>query len=282
MYKIKKVLNSSVVLVQDDNKERVLLGKGIGFGKKVGEVVLEKDISQIFVPIENSTMEQFIQNISEYNPIFFDITNKLIKKAKELLNVEVTEAIYFALLDHLQFVMERYYQNMLISNKVFWEIKTYYANEYFIGEYGVQLLNEQFNVTIPIEEAANIAFHFINAQGTNRRTQGMVYAKLIGELMHLVEKQHYVQFDLKNVNHSRFMTHLKFFVERYIDNLMLDSDDTILFDNISKQYPEAMKVAYDINEYIKVKYNKVMTNEELIFLAIHFNRLFKTKKDYDR
>ena len=37
MYQIKKVLNSSVVLVEDDTKaEFVLLGKGIGFGKKPG------------------------------------------------------------------------------------------------------------------------------------------------------------------------------------------------------------------------------------------------------
>lgn len=37
----------------------------------------------------------------------------------------------------------------------------------------------------------------------------------------------------------------------------------------------AMQAAYDVNEFVKVKFNKVMTNEELIYLAIHFNRLFK-------
>ena len=39
-YVIKKVLNSSVVLVSDhENNEFILLGKWIGYGKKVGESI---------------------------------------------------------------------------------------------------------------------------------------------------------------------------------------------------------------------------------------------------
>ena len=39
MYRICKVLNHNGVIALDmkDNKEYVLLGKGVGFGKKVGE-----------------------------------------------------------------------------------------------------------------------------------------------------------------------------------------------------------------------------------------------------
>lgn len=37
---IKKVLNSSVVLVEDDaHQESILLGKGIGYGQKQGNVM---------------------------------------------------------------------------------------------------------------------------------------------------------------------------------------------------------------------------------------------------
>ena len=37
---IQKVLNSSVVLVQDDSgEESILLGKGIGYGRKAGEPI---------------------------------------------------------------------------------------------------------------------------------------------------------------------------------------------------------------------------------------------------
>ena len=37
---IRKVLNSSVVLVQEDNgEESILLGKGIGYGRKPGQTI---------------------------------------------------------------------------------------------------------------------------------------------------------------------------------------------------------------------------------------------------
>ncbi|MFR3430469.1 MAG: CAT RNA binding domain-containing protein [Holdemanella porci] len=48
-YVIKKVLNSSVVLVSDhENNEFILLGKGIGYGKKVGESIDQSASNQIY------------------------------------------------------------------------------------------------------------------------------------------------------------------------------------------------------------------------------------------
>ena len=47
--RIKKVLNSSVVLVEDDaHQESILLGKGIGFGQKPGNVIVENQKNQVF------------------------------------------------------------------------------------------------------------------------------------------------------------------------------------------------------------------------------------------
>ena len=47
---IQKVLNSSVVLVQDDSgEESILLGKGIGYGRKAGEPI-ERQPSDPRVP----------------------------------------------------------------------------------------------------------------------------------------------------------------------------------------------------------------------------------------
>ena len=39
---IKKVLNNNVVLSEKDNHEIVIMGKGIAFGKRVGDL-LDKD-----------------------------------------------------------------------------------------------------------------------------------------------------------------------------------------------------------------------------------------------
>ena len=48
---IQKVLNSSVVLVQDDSgEESILLGKGIGYGRKAGEPIERQPSDRVFLP----------------------------------------------------------------------------------------------------------------------------------------------------------------------------------------------------------------------------------------
>ena len=54
---------------------------------------------------------------------------------------------------------------------------------------------------------------------------------------------------------------------------MLDSKDTEMFEYVANRYPKALAVAYQVNEFVKKKYQKPMTNDELLYLAIHFNRI---------
>ncbi|BBP93414.1 hypothetical protein BsIDN1_70320 [Bacillus safensis] len=50
MFKIKKVLNSSVVLAEDQNQqEMVLFGRGIGYGQKPGQMIEEKKRPSLYV-----------------------------------------------------------------------------------------------------------------------------------------------------------------------------------------------------------------------------------------
>lgn len=162
----------------------------------------------------------------------------------------------------------------MFTNKVFWEIKTYYRQEYQLGELGVKLLNEHFVIDIP-EEAANIAFHFINAQMNAKSFKGMEVAKLISSIVNLVGYSLGVDLVQQNIHHTRLVTHIKFFVERYFQDQMLDSKDSEMFEYVANRYPKALAVAYQVNEFVKKKYQKSMTNDELLYLVIHFNRILQ-------
>lgn len=253
-----------------------MLGKGIGYGKKVGEWVAQEQISQIFASVHDDKAQMFIDEMNQIPDVYIDIANQLAKRANEQLNITLTQSTYFALLDHLCFAVQRFHANMLFANKVYWEIKTYYPKEFTIGEYGIYLLNEQLNVHLPIDEAANIAFHFINAQ-THSSHNGLRYAKLVGDIVNLTQYSLTIDLEEQGIHYTRFVTHVKFFVERYLDDMMLVSSDDTIFENVSKQYPKAMDLAYKVNEFVKKTFKKAMTNEELLYLAIHFNRLLSVQ-----
>ena len=78
MVVIKKVLNSSVVLVEDErNVELILLGKGVGFGKKRGDIINNIDEMQTFIPIQSERDKQFVEVISEIPYELLDITKEI-------------------------------------------------------------------------------------------------------------------------------------------------------------------------------------------------------------
>jgi len=75
------------------------------------------------------------------------------------------------------------------------------------------------------------------------------------------------------VPYLRFITHVKFFVERFFEDIMLEEKDNILFSQIANLYPQSMNVALKIKAYIAEVYGKTITNEELTYLAVHIQRL---------
>ncbi len=275
MVKIKKVLNSSVVLAEDEyKKEFILFGKGIGYGQKAGNFIMERQADQIFLPIENAKTKELLSLLDAIPSEFVDLTQRIVSQAEDRFNTKLNTGIYFTLMDHLHFAVERYKKNMNITNRVYWEIKNYYREEFEIGLFAVQLMNEQFQIELPKEEAANIAFHLINAQGQeNESADGLRYAKMIGSIVNLVRYTLSINIDEGNIHYTRFITHVKFFVERFYSDKMLDDESNLLFEQMANLYPQAMDGAFKIKEYIKQVNGKTIPNEEIAYLAVHIHRL---------
>jgi beta-glucoside operon transcriptional antiterminator len=273
--KIKKVLNSSVVLVENEQKkEYILFGKGIGYGQKVGNIIEENQADQMFLPVENVKVKEFLGLLDEIPPVFVELTQQIVNYAEEKLSTKLNTGIYFTLMDHLNFAVERYHKNINITNRVFWEIKNYYAEEFEIGEFALKLMNETLNIELPVEEAANIAFHLINAQGEKKESKdGMKFAKMIGSIVNLVRYTLNINLDTEDIHYTRFITHVKFFVERFYSEKMIDDKNDVMFKQMANLYPDAMDGAFKVKEYIKQVNGVTIPNEELAYLAVHIHRL---------
>lgn len=274
MIRIKKVLNSSVVLVDKEGSEMVVLGKGIGFGKKAGEIIEESHVDQIFLP-ENKRIAHILELIEEIPFIYFDMTKKIILMAQKRLNKTLTSNLYLTLTDHIHFAVERAQSGQIVANKLYWEIKHYYPEEYEIGLLAITQINDAFQVDLPKEEASNIAFHLINAQSESESADSFRYAKMISSLVNMVKYS--VNFDIEttSIHYTRFITHIRFFVERFYSDQLIEDTDDELYHQMLMLYPHAMELAIKLNEYIQKMYGKTIPNEEVVYLAVHINRLMK-------
>ena len=73
--RISKVLNSSVVLVQDDSgEESILLGKGIGYGRRPGQVIDRQPSDRVFIPLSNPDAQPMIELFSSIPPVYLELT----------------------------------------------------------------------------------------------------------------------------------------------------------------------------------------------------------------
>ncbi|MEI0538291.1 CAT RNA binding domain-containing protein [Brachyspira pulli] len=132
--KIGKILNNNVVVIFEEGKtEKIVMGRGIAFGKKVGDIIDEGKIDKTFLlenSDNNSKLQQLLKDIpSEY----LNTTEKIIEYAKTKAERSLNDFLYITLMDHIYMAIVRTKENVNIKNMMLWDIKKFYKDEYNIG-----------------------------------------------------------------------------------------------------------------------------------------------------
>jgi len=270
-----KVLNTSVVLAKrDDGKEIIVMGKAIGFKNKPGSLIQESDIQKIYVLEDQSTSNDLAELMRETPEEFLIMTDEIISYAKRRLSTHLNEHLYISLTDHLFMATKRFKENLTIQNRLLWEVKKFYPEEFSIGLHALELIEKQLGIQLPEEEAANIAFHLVNAQQTkDNLNQIVMMTNMVKDILNIIKMHYKIDIPTDTINYSRFLTHLQFFVQRLLENKMLNTDDHDLIDQIMRKYPEEVKCVEKIEKYIKTNVDYTISSDEKMYLIIHVNRV---------
>lgn len=269
-YKISKVLNSSVVLAENAGKKGVIiLGKGIGYGKKKGTIIDNKQISQIFLPETNTGLEDLL---SEVPSEVIEVSSQILEKTRKHFP-DVNPSLLVSLIDHINFALKRNEEGLVFENKLYYDVQTYYPEEFALGKVALELINKTFNVQLSRTEAASIAFHIADSRkDEDTDYDSMKITKLTDEIVRLVSVLSKKKLNNQSLSYRRMITHIKFFVERLITNEQLNGNDRVMYEHVLEQYQEATRIAIKILEYLYKQYKYKVTSEELMYLIIHIDR----------
>lgn len=280
--KIKKILNNGAVLTENNNHEEVIvLGKGLAYGKKVNDEIDTKKIYKTFTPFSGKQKRILLETIHETDPIFFQISQKIVDRLKHEENIELADTVYITLTDHLATSVERAKKGMYLSNKFLWELKTYYPKEYSYGLWALKLLDKQFDLDFPDDEAGFIAVHIISGELGNDIGDFQKSVKFIKSITKIVRYYFKIDLDYQSLDYSRFAIHLKFFWKGMMyDRTRREYGDLSqeILKVIKNSDIEAYKCALKIKDYIEETYNYKLSNEDIMYLAIHINKIVR---DYD-
>ncbi len=274
--KITKILNNNVVISKINGKERIVMGAGIAFGKKNGQAIEKDKIDKIF-RMTSDEQERMLTLIKELDDDVLLISQEIIVEANKLYKEPLSESIYIALTDHINYAIKRHKEGTVINNPLLYEIKRLYPDEYKIGLFGIDRVAKHFNLEMPKDEAGFIAMHIVNANMNESISNVYEITKITQSIVNLVRYHFNLDVSEEELSYARFITHLKFFSQRLINSESLEEVmDISLLASLQKKYSESNRCVDKIGDFLKRNYNHDLSNDERVYLILHIARLLKS------
>lgn len=272
--KIDKIINNNIVsAIEADGKEVVIMGRGLGFGMKPGKEIPDGKIEKVFRLDSQNSTDKFKELLANLPLEHIQASTEIINYAKSVLNRRLNQSIYITLTDHINFAIERFKERMVFTNPLLNEIKTFYKEEYLVGEYAVALIERRIGIKLPVDEAGFIALHIVNAEYNTVMRDTIDITNLIQNVVKIVKEYFSMDLDETSLNYQRFVTHLRFLAQRIIGGEMLNSENPEFNQLISQMYPEEYACSLKLKDYIQVTYHHDVTEEETAYLAVHIKRI---------
>ena len=276
---IEKVINNNIISAYEKSgAEVIVMGRGIGFKKKQGEMVPADQISKIFRIKSRTLAEQFKELLANMPLERVRISDEIISHAKDHLKLKLNQSIYVTLTDHINFAIERVSQGIEPQNALLWEIKRFYPQEFQLGIYALELIHDRLGILLPEDEAGFIALHFVNAEyGTDIR-DAVKFPDQMQAIVDIVERELGILLDESSLHYERFMTHIKFLIQRIYRKELLSSEDRELSLMMQRKYPREYECSVKVAEYIMQATGSRLSEEEIMYLSVHIRRVSTIEK----
>lgn len=277
---IKKILNNNAAaVINEKGKECIVIGKGIAFGKKVGESIDTKHAVKIYKSTGHGLAEK-LSDIVENIPFeHVKVCNEIVSMARKELGY-IDDKIFLTLIDHISFAIERHNKGLEFAD-IFWDLQKLYPDEYNVGLKSLDIIEKRLGVCLPRSEATLIAFHILNANGTSMQA-AKKSLKLINGILEIVRKHFDIEFDEDTTQFARFMTHLRFFASRVInqstDKLKPSKANKLLLRLLDEMSAEC-ECVNDIVEYVKLEFGYAVSNDEKSYLLIYIHGILSNLVD---
>ena len=270
--KVSKILNNNLVLSRNaENEEIIVKGLGIGFHAKRGDTIDESLVEKIFYPENHQNSIQIQQYLLSIPEEYLDFVQKFVDQVKEEEpELHLNNSIYLSLSDHIMGTVERFGNGISLKNVLLLDIQQLYRKEYEYGLKMVEAANRKFEIQLPADEAGFIALHFVNAEEGQQNNDNYQIAMIVNQVQEIVKTYFSdITFNESSLYYQRFLTHLKYFAQRYLHKELQYDEDENLFQIIQEQCREAYGCVKLIYLMMEEKYQYALGKEELMYLSIH-------------
>lgn len=276
---VAKVLNNNVIIADHPQyDEVVVIGKGIGFNRKVRDKIDLSAVEKMFILRNQQEQEQYKQLIPQVDEKLIETIHEIVLYIMQHSRKPLNEHIHIALTDHIAFAIRRYEQNVPFHNPFLYETREIYPDEYAMAEYSVHRINEKMGVDLPPDEIGFVALHIHSALSNRHISEVQKHSMLISDMVNLVENNLNYRIPRDSLDYSRLVTHLRFVLERLRRGETVQ--ETSSLDGLMKrEYPEMYSLAWKLTKVIEQRMHLSVYSAEVGYLTVHLQRLAQKKDD---
>ena len=278
-FNVVKVFNNNIVLAYQANVEKILCEKGIGFGKHSGDSISKN------VPIEKTFFIKNKINKVNFHELVNSVDEEVIGLCEEIiymiskeLNEDLYEKVHISLIDHIAFTLKRLKNDDIIENPFLDEIETLFPREYELAQKAAAMIEDKTKIHFPDDEIGFITLHIYSARNEDGLANTIKYAFVSNTIIKMIEDELNVKIDRKSIDYARFITHIRFAIQRILGNIPIQNK---LVNNIKRKYDPCFKLAQKISKFIEEELELKVVEDEIAYLAVYIQR-FKSNRSKKR
>ncbi|MGT2950320.1 transcription antiterminator lact [Streptococcus cuniculi] len=276
MYRIVQSLNNNAALVKNEQGEQsVVMGMGVAFQKKKGDLVNAQKIEKVFSLKSSESKDHFFMLLKDVPLDFITVTYQVIDQLSHQYDYPIQDYIYVTLTTHIycayKAVLDQTYQESKLPSML-----QEYPIEHQMATDALVIFRQKLLQDFPEDEVGRIALHFINAKGEKAEEQ-VLKVETLQLVLSLVEKELAANGILRTKENSKFydrlMVHLTYFI-RYSDK---EHSGTSSLDQMAATmqlaYPKAYELGSRIHDMIATELGISPNEGEKMYIVLHVQRL---------
>lgn len=276
-YRIAQILNNNVAIVHTrDNKQNIVMGRGVAFHKQKGDLIQEENVDKVFEIKDKNTVNDLTTLLANVPLDFVTTSYDLIDQVQAKYKFAVEPYIYVTLTTHLFGAYQRLIKDEKDINYLP-DLSNTYPIPYQIADDVITGFRNSLDISFPESEHKSIALHFINAHTSEsiNEDKNQTENDEIIEVVQAELNRNGIYRTQQNANdYDRLLVHLKYFINRLNNN----EPDSLpisegMIGEIETNYSQAWHIVQRIKELMEEKLQIKLSLSEQTYLTIHIQRL---------
>ena len=269
-YCVLNVYNNNAVLAEDEFKKQVLiLGKGIGFGKKQGNFLDDKSDQKVYYIMEDNVTDEKLRKLSHELEALPKIVAEVVSSAEKEFNFD-GDKLCESLVDHISFAVQRLNMGFTIENPFITEISIICPSEYKLAKKLSKTINQRLGIDIGKSEEGFVALHIYSAKNKKSVKTAMKKTRLVNKIFQIASKS--LNLDLDISSKKDFVIALG----KIFDSPQRRLDFSQGFkQSVKNEFPEIYSLAISIAKVVEEDFQTVICEDMLVVLVLELMKALK-------